>query len=85
VDVKGSFSSNSSAILTQAALESVGIIKVPRYSVQRELASGKLKSIFDGMIHSGERMRAYYSKTKFLPAKTVAFIDLLHTAMRARD
>jgi DNA-binding transcriptional LysR family regulator len=85
VDVKGSLSSNSSAILTHAALEGVGIIKVPRYSVQRELASGKLKSIFDGMIQSGERMRAYYSKTKFLPAKTVAFIDLLHTAMRARD
>ena len=24
-----------------------------------------------------KRMRAYYSKTKYLPAKTVAFIDLL--------
>lgn len=85
VEVKGTLSSNSAAILTHAALEGVGIIKVPRYAVERELSSGKLKSIFDGMIHSGERMRVYYSKSKFLPAKTVAFIDLLHGAMRSRS
>jgi DNA-binding transcriptional LysR family regulator len=81
VDVKGSFSSNSEAILCQAALDGVGIIKVPRYTVQEELAGGRLKSIFDDIAHSPERMRAYYSKTKFLPAKTVAFIELLQGAL----
>jgi len=85
VEVKGTLSSNSSVILTHAALDGVGIIKVPRYTVKAELSSGKLKSIFDGITHSGERMRAYYSKTKFLPAKTLAFIDLLQAAMKSRD
>ena len=85
VEVKGSLSSNSSAILTQAALDDVGIIKVPRYTVRAELASGKLQSIFEDITHSGERMRAYYSKTKYLPAKTLAFIDLLQTAMKSPD
>jgi DNA-binding transcriptional LysR family regulator len=85
VDVKGSFSSTSAAILAQSALDAVGIIKVPRYTVRAELASGKLLSIFEGITHSGERMRAYYSKTKYLPAKTLAFIDLLQAAMKSAD
>jgi DNA-binding transcriptional LysR family regulator len=83
--VKGSFSSTSSAILALSALDAVGIIKVPRYTVRAELASGKLLSIFEDITHSGERMRAYYSKTKYLPAKTLAFIDLLQTAMKSAD
>jgi hypothetical protein len=29
-------------------------------------------------------MRAYYSKTKYLPAKIVAFIDLLQSALKPR-
>ena len=82
VEVKGSLSSNSSAILTQAALDGIGIIKVPRYAVRNELSNGKLRSIFDDITHSGERMRAYYSKTKYLPAKTLAFIELLQTAIK---
>ncbi len=85
VEVRGSLSSNSSAILTQAALDGVGIIKVPRYAVRTELSSGKLKPIFEDITHSGELMRAYYSKTKYLPAKTLAFIDLLQTAMKPQD
>jgi DNA-binding transcriptional LysR family regulator len=85
VEVKGTLSSNSSAIIIQAALDGVGIIKVPRYTVRGELSSGKLKSIFEDITHSGERMRAYYSKTKYLPAKTLAFLDLLQTAMKTAD
>jgi DNA-binding transcriptional LysR family regulator len=71
--------------LTQAALDGVGIIKVPRYSVRTELAKGKLKPIFEDITHSQERMRAYYFKTKYLPAKTLAFIDLLQAAMKSQD
>jgi DNA-binding transcriptional LysR family regulator len=85
VEVKGTLSSNSSAIIIQAALDGVGIIKVPRYTVRGELSSGKLKSIFEDITHSGERMRAYYSKTKYLPAKTLAFLDLLQMAMKTAD
>ncbi len=85
VEVKGTLSSNSSAIIIQAALDGVGIIKVPRYTVRGELSSGRLKSIFEDITHSGERMRAYYSKTKYLPAKTLAFLDLLQTAMKTAD
>jgi hypothetical protein len=30
-------------------------------------------------------MRAYYSKTKFLPAKTTAFLDFLEDALAAKE
>ena len=81
VDVKGSISSSSSTILIQLALDGIGVVKVPHYMVRAELASGKLEAIFEDITYSHERMRAYYSKTKLLPAKTKAFIDLLQTAM----
>ena len=58
---------------------------MPRYTVRAELAKGKLKPIFEDITHSQERMRAYYSKTKYLPAKTLAFIDLLQTAMKSQN
>ena len=85
VEVKGSFSSNSPAILTQVALQDIGVIKVPRSTVRAELAGGKLQAIFEDITYSRERMRAYYSKTKFLPAKTTAFLDFLQEAFRPGD
>jgi len=81
VEVKGTFSSNSSAILTQVALDGIGIVRVPRHTVEAELAGRKLEAIFEDVTHSRERMRAYYSKTKHLPAKITAFIDFLKTAI----
>lgn len=78
--VKGMLCSNSTAILTQMALEGIGIVRVPGDRVRAELESGALESIFDDITCSRERIRAYYSKTKYLPAKTIAFVEFLETA-----
>jgi hypothetical protein len=43
-----------------------------------------LQAIFQGMTASPERMRAYFSKAKNLPAKTVDFIDFLQTSTAVR-
>jgi DNA-binding transcriptional LysR family regulator len=75
------FSSNSSAVLIQVALDGIGIVRVPRHAVQAELASGKLEAVFSDITHAPERMRAFYSKTKHLPAKITAFMDFLKTAI----
>jgi DNA-binding transcriptional LysR family regulator len=85
VDVRGTFSSNSAAVLVQVALDGVGIVRVPRYAVQAELASGRLVAILDAVTQSPERMHAYHSKTKHLPAKITAFIDYLKAALVAAD
>lgn len=85
VEVKGTLCSNSAAVLTQVALEGIGIVRVPHYTVRAELAEGRLESVFDGPACSRERMRAYYSRSKYLPAKTAAFVAFLEAALAAGD
>ena len=82
VRVKGTFRSNSSEVLAQAAVGGIGIVRLPLYTVAAELAAGRLQSVFDGMSRSRQHMRIYYPATKHLPAKTSAFIDFLETALR---
>ena len=84
VEAKGALSSNSSAVLIQMALQSHGVIRVPHYAVKTRLADKTLQSIFEGMTHSPERMRAYFSKAKHLPAKTTDFIHFLQASVAAR-
>jgi DNA-binding transcriptional LysR family regulator len=84
VDVKGALGSNSPAVLVQMALQGQGIIRVPHYAVKARLANKTLKPIFEGMTLSPERMRAYFSKAKHLPAKTTEFISFLQTSTVGR-
>jgi DNA-binding transcriptional LysR family regulator len=81
VEVRGRFCSNSAAVLARVALDGLGIVRVPRYAVRAELVDGRLESIFDDIVCSRERMRAYYSRTKYLPAKTTAFIEFLQSEL----
>lgn len=81
VEVKGALSSNSSAALAALALEGHGIIRVPHYSVAARLADKSLQPILQSVTLSPERMRAYYSKAKHLPAKTTGFIRFLKASV----
>jgi DNA-binding transcriptional LysR family regulator len=84
VEVKGALTSNSSEVLIQMALQGHGIIRVPHYAVKARLATRTLRPIFEGATHSPERVRAYYSKAKNLPAKTTDFIQFLRDSIAAR-
>jgi DNA-binding transcriptional LysR family regulator len=84
VEIKGSLSSNSNAVLVQMALNGCGIIRVPLHAVKTEIADKKLDVIFKSVSLSPERMCAYYAKVKPLPAKTSDFIDFLETSLRRR-
>jgi DNA-binding transcriptional LysR family regulator len=84
IEVKGALSSNSSAVLIEMAEQGHGIIRVPHYAVKARLADKTLQAIFEGMTSSPERVRAYFSKAKHLPAKTTDFIDFLQAAVAAR-
>lgn len=83
VEVKGALSSNSSAVLVEMALQGHGIVRVPRYMVKAQLANKTLQTIFEPATLSPERMRAYFSKAKHLPAKTTDFIDFLQASVAA--
>jgi DNA-binding transcriptional LysR family regulator len=84
VEVKGTLSANSAAALAQLALEGAGIIRVPHYAVRTRLANKALQAVFEGVTLSPERMHAYFSKAKRLPAKTTDFIDFLQNAIAIR-
>ncbi len=81
VEVKGSLSSNSSAVLIRMALNGSGIIRVPLHAVQKEIADKKLDVIFKNVSLSPERMAAYCARVR-LPAKTADFISFLKTSLR---
>jgi len=85
VDVKGSLSCNSNAVLIRMALDGCGIIRVPLHAIETEIAEKRLEVIFKNLSLSPERMCAYYAKVKPLPAKTVDFIDFLEVSLRRRD
>jgi DNA-binding transcriptional LysR family regulator len=84
VQVKGTLSSNSADVLVQMALQGHGIVRVPRYAVQAELADKSLEAIFEPATLSPERVCAYYSKAKHLPVKTTDFVDFLQAAIVGR-
>jgi DNA-binding transcriptional LysR family regulator len=84
VQVKGSLSSNSNAVLIQMALNGCGIIRIPRHAVKTEIADKKLEVILKNASLSQERMCAHYARVKPLPAKTADFIDFLETSLRRK-
>jgi DNA-binding transcriptional LysR family regulator len=85
VEVKGSLSSNSSAVLIRMALDGSGIIRVPLHAVRKEITDKKLDVIFKNVSLSPERMSAYCARVKRLPAKTADFISFLKTSLRGQS
>jgi DNA-binding transcriptional LysR family regulator len=85
VEVKGSLSSNSNAILVRMAVDGCGIVRVPLHTVRRKIAEQRLEAIFRDSSLSPERMCAYYAKVKPLPAKTGTFIGFLDASLRGRN
>ena len=57
---------------------------MPHYAVKAGSPTRRCEAIFDGTALSPERMRAYFSKAKHLPAKTTNFVQFLRAAVAAR-
>ena len=55
-------------------------VALPEAEASGRTVRDVLEAVFADIAHSPERMRAFYSKTKHLPAKITAFIDFLKTA-----
>ena len=68
----------------QMALQGHGIVRVPRYAVRAELANKSLETMFEQASLSPERVSAYYSKAKHLPAKTIDFVNFLESSIGVR-
>jgi DNA-binding transcriptional LysR family regulator len=83
IEVKGMQSSDSYGALIQMAVQGFGIVRVPHHAAKAELTAKKLDMIFDRVTLSPERVGAYCSKAKHLPAKTSDFIQFLRDSITA--
>lgn len=75
--VNGNFSANSSRALLKAALNNLGIVKLPGYVVQDYLQSGELVSLLDQYCQHEKSIYIGWANTSFLPKKNRVFIDFM--------
>lgn len=79
VRVGGSFSTNSGAVLQQAALAGVGICHIPHYTALEHIREGRLISVFDGQHTSDRCLRAFFTRTRFPQPKVMLLLDFLES------
>jgi DNA-binding transcriptional LysR family regulator len=77
VRVAGSFRANNGNVLTNAAIEGLGIVRQPRYLVADALDQGRLVRLLPTWDAGSHTVNAVYPSRQFLPAKVRALIDFL--------
>lgn len=77
VKVSGNVRYNSGYGLTQAALQSIGIVQLPDYYTQEYLESGELIPILEQYRIPEEGIWAVYPQNRFVSPKVRALIDFL--------
>jgi len=81
VPVDGTFRSNLESAVLLAAVQGAGIARLPCYSVVAELRAGRLQTLLEGQVVSDREIKVFYPKSRFVPSKVRAFIDVLATVL----
>ncbi len=82
VDVEGRVRANNSIALAAAALAGAGIVLVPDFVVERDLATGALQRVLSAYRPSAYRIFAVSPPARFVSPKVRAFVDCLSKALR---
>lgn len=77
VRVSGTFRSTLENAVLAAALRGVGVARLPEYTVSGDIETGRLRSIFPGMVRSDRMVKIFYPRSKYVPSKTRVFIECL--------
>ncbi len=77
VAVNGQFSANNGDVILEAALAGIGIIALPDFLIEGDLAAGRLKPLLPGWSRPAYGVYALYPPNRQLPRKTRALIDFL--------
>lgn len=75
IDLQGNWRSNSGSALVTAALEGVGICRLPELYVRDFIASGQLAPILEEFRSSPLAVWMVYPGSRYTPAKVRLFID----------
>jgi DNA-binding transcriptional LysR family regulator len=79
------FSSNNWLVVRQAALDGLGLARLPEFTVREDIAAGRLVSLFDDQVRSDLQVQAVFPKTQRLPAKTRLLLDFLSQHLAAPE
>ena len=82
VRVNGCYEVNSSQALRVAALAGLGVARIPTYIIRDDLKAGRLVPLFEASTVTTQVMRAFYARSKHLPAKIPVFLDFLDRKIR---
>jgi DNA-binding transcriptional LysR family regulator len=77
VKVSGSLSSNSSQALKNAALDGLGVVMLPEYTVRSEIKAGSLKSVFSAFCPSKIDLYAVFPESKSISPKLRVLLDFM--------
>lgn len=77
VQVRGQFCANNGEVLRQAAVAGMGVVLLPDFEVQDELARGELVAILPEYSASAVSVYAVYPTRQFLPEKTRTLVEFL--------
>ena len=75
IDLSGNWRSNNGSALITAALEDIGICRLPELYVREHLESGALVTLLDEYAAAPLPVWMVYPNTRYLPAKVRLFID----------
>jgi DNA-binding transcriptional LysR family regulator len=77
VELPSQFTCNSFEVGVQAAIDGLGLVRVPTWLVGDALASGRLLQVFEEARPYEYELHAVWPATRSLPCKTRVLIDLL--------
>lgn len=75
--VNGTFSANSSRALLKAALNNMGVVKLPGYIIQNYITNKELVSLLSSHCQHEKSVYMAWASTSFLPRKNRVFIDFV--------
>lgn len=77
--------SNNWLVVRDAARRGLGIARLPEFAVKADIASGRLVSLFEGLVRSDLQVLAVFPLTQRMPAKTRLLLDFLTQRIAALE
>lgn len=77
LEVSGNLSTNSYALMLDAALQGQGICRLPMFAVAHHIQTGKLVSLFEDQIPAHGGIWAVFPTRTHLPRRVSLFLDFL--------
>ena len=77
IEVTGNYRVNNSEALREAALQGLGIARLPGFVALEEITSGRLEQLLPKYLMPQKALHAVYLKREYMPRKVKVFIEFM--------